>query len=202
LKEVAMSGMLLLMAALSMPWDSKPGDKDAPLSWMTDANEVVIQDHWVGYGPASPVVADYTLRRKDGNFVGGASFSVGGHFKKARKDSCDVEIPAGAAAEFLKSLAGCVSREAEYKPGIHHTDDYPDIRITVKTEGKTATFSSRSQGEFHAPWAVEAGGKTRVVDGDAPGRALKRLEKHLAKGRLEALVKQVVAQPAGGDRMR
>lgn len=172
---------------------------DGTLAWVTGAEEITIEDHWVGYGPASPAMADYNLHREGGDFVGRAAFSVGGHFKKTRKDSCGVRVPADAAARFLRSLAGCPFRDGEYKPGIHHTDDYPDIRITVKADGKNVVFETKSQGEFHAPWALEWGGKVRVVEGDAPGRALKGLRPYLARERFEALVKAVTAEPKGGD---
>lgn len=195
-----MSGMLILVAALSMPWDAKPGDRDASLSWLTGADEIIIDDHWAGYGPASPTMADYKLRRAGGDFIGGASFSAGGHFRpKPRTDSCDVKIPAAAAADFLKRLAGCASRAEAYKPRIHHTDDYPDIQITVKAKGKSAVFKTQSQGEFHAPWAIEHDGKLRVVEGDGPGRALKDLRTHLANDRFRALIETVVAEPKRSD---
>ena len=108
-----------------------------------------------------------------------------------------MRVPADAMAGFLAALAGCSSREAEYKPGIHHTDDYPDVRITVKAAAKSAAFWTKSQGEFHEPWAIEQDGETRVVTGDAPGRALKALEPHLARARFDALVKEVVGGEKG-----
>lgn len=177
------------------------GGSDGGLAWVTDAEGITIEDHWAGYGPASPAMADYALKREAGEFAGKADFSAGGHFRpKAKKDSCDVRVPAAAASDFLKALAECASRDGEYKPGIHHTDDYPNIRITVKAAAKTAIFRTESQGEFHAPWAIEQDGKTRVVEGDAPGRALKALRPHLARERFDALVKEVVSDnKAGGD---
>lgn len=175
-----------------------PGATEGGMAWVTGAEEIKIEDHWVGYGPASPAMADYTLRRDGKDFVGMAAFSAGGHFRpKAKKDSCDVRVPADAMAGFLAALAGCSSREAEYKPGIHHTDDYPDVRITVKAAAKSAAFWTKSQGEFHEPWAIEQDGETRVVTGDAPGRALKALEPHLARTRFDALVKEVVGGEKG-----
>lgn len=169
-------------------------------SWLAGAEDIVIEDHWIGYGPASPAMADYTLRREGGDFVGKAAFSAGGHFRpKAKKDSCEVRVPGAAAAAFLKALAGCASREGEYKPAIDHTDDYPKVRITLSAGERAVVFRSESQGEFHAPWAVEQDGKTRVVDADAPGRALKALEPHLAKERFRALTKEVEGGGKGGD---
>lgn len=182
------------MPAVDIP---APGE----FSWLAAAEEIVIEDHWIGYGPASPAMADYTLRREGGDFVGKAAFSAGGHFRpKAMKDSCEVRVPGAAAAEFLKTLAGCAPREGEYKPAIGHTDDYPKVHIMLRAGERAVVYRSESQGEFHAPWAVEQDGKTRVIDGDAPGRALKALEPHLARERFDALVKQVVGDAkAGGE---
>lgn len=156
------------------------------------ADFVLIQDAWVGYSAASPVVARYELRRtRGGGLSGDAVFSTG---LASRPKRVHVAMKAAIAGTFLEAIGNAELVARRYAPLQNQTDDYPRIEIVVQVpagqvgdRSGLVTLYTESQGEFHAPWAAFVGGNVYVVAGDDVGRALIALDRPLKKGELRRM---------------
>lgn len=156
------------------------------------AELVLIQDVWVGYTPASPIAARYTLRRgRSGGLSGEGVLSTG---LTKRPKRVDVAMKAATASGFLDALADANLVPGAYAPFQDHTDDYPRVEIVVQVPPRQigdrsglALLYTESQGELHAPWAAFVSGAAYVVEGDAIGRALQGLDRTLKKGQLRRM---------------
>ena len=156
---------------------------------------MLIQDAWVGYSAASPVVARYELRRtRGGGLSGDGVLSTG---LAPRPKRVHVAMKAATTIAFLDALASAELVPGRYAPLQDHTDDYPRIEIIVQVPTRQigdrsgiVTLYTESQGEFHAPWAAFVGGNVYVVAGDEVGRALLTLDRALKKAELRRMAER------------
>lgn len=159
------------------------------------AEFVLIQDAWVGYSAASPVVARYELRRtRGGGLSGDGVLSTG---LAPRPKRVHVAMKAATTVTLLEAIANAELVPGRYAPFQDHTDDYPRIEIVVQVPARQigdrsglVTLYTESQGEFHAPWAAFVGGNAYVVAGDEVGRALVALDRALKKGELRRMAER------------
>jgi ankyrin repeat protein len=103
----------------------------------------------------------HTLVLKDGVIAGGA-------------------IPEPLFRQALARLAEARIVPGPYEPYFSHTDDYPDVSITVDAGPDRVRFFTQSQGRGHVPWGVEVDGQTYIVPSISPAEAfgllIERLE--------------------------
>lgn len=156
------------------------------------ADLVLIQDAWVGYSAASPVVARYELRRTRGGGLSGDGVLSTGLAEGAKR--VRVAMKAATTDAFLDAISDAELVPGQYAPFQDHTDDYPRIEIVVRVPTRhvgdrsgLVTLYTESQGESHAPWAAFVGGNVYVVAGDEVGRALVALDRALKKGELRRM---------------
>jgi len=153
---------------------------------------VLIQDVWVGYGPAAPIAARYELRRSRGGGLSGEGELSTGLTRKPKR--VRVAMKAATASAFLDALAGASLGPGPYTSFWDHTDDSPRIEIVVEVptrkigdQSGIALLYTASQGEFHTPWAAFVGGRAYVIAGDEVGRALRALDHPLKKQDLQRM---------------
>jgi hypothetical protein len=76
---------------------------------------------------------------------------------------------------FLETLVSAPLLPGPYRPRMTRTDDYPSIRISIRTGSRELVVSTESQGRDHVPWAATVAGVTYVIPDDTPARALAAL---------------------------
>lgn len=161
------------------------------LSLITTTLAITMRDDWAGLSKASPIRAHYTLNRADdGSFTGLADFSAGDQSGTPVAMTDTITIPAGVMKDFLEKLVAIPLVEGEYTPKVEHTDDYPNIAITVQVSSDTVSYYTQSQGDNHVPWAISLANKTYVVDSPAIADAYALLTPYLKKDVLDKVVQE------------
>jgi hypothetical protein len=146
---------------------------------------VEILDAWAGLSPASPRVAEYQLDRELDCFLGGANFRVGEYPTLAR--TYPVEVPMIVVDRFVRDLESAPRRRGKYRPKITHTDDYPSIRIVLRSDSMRVVYWTMSQGREHVPWARQDGDGVVIIASPAPARAYEQLWEYLHRDKFDAL---------------
>jgi hypothetical protein len=156
------------------------------------AEVVLIQDVWIGYHHASPIAARYALRRGRGGGLSGEGVLSTALTKRPKL--VPVAMKSATASAFLNALASADLVPGAYAPVRDHTDDYPRIEIVVQVPADNIGDRSgilllytESQGDLHVPWAAFVGGAAYVVQDDTIGRALRALDRTLAKPELRRM---------------
>ena len=155
------------------------------LGELTVATAVNIRDDWSGLSLANPVLAHYRLERGSTGLIGTAEFQAGSQPITATEA---VSVPSDVATSFFQKLASAPLKKGDYTPKIEHTDDYPNISITIPVPSGTISFYSQSQGDDHTPWGANIGNNVYTIDAPTVAEALALLEPHLKKDVLERVV--------------
>ena len=156
------------------------------------AQSIAIDDVWNGFNRAAPIEAHYVLQRGADGFRGHGDFSAGrGYPGGPRQGHADIAIPQAVIERFFAALAQASLHPGPYKPKRGHTDDYPDIAITVALDGKEVVFASQSQGKERKPWQVTIDGREYVSESGEPAVALELLQPYLKRDVLNAILEQL-----------
>jgi hypothetical protein len=162
---------------------------------VTAANAVEIQNDWNGYSDITPILRHSKLQLQNGELVGNSHMAVGGYGAAGihQQVTTKVKIPAVVTAQFLEMLAKTPLQNGIYKPNIVRADDYPQIRIVIKSAQQQAIFSSESQGADNIPWKVTVGkvdpGKNYITNSNLPAQALKLLDPYLNNPGIDRIIK-------------
>lgn len=164
------------------------GTADA-LKQLTSTQSITMRDDWAGLSKASPIRAHYTLSRlPDGAMTGLADFAAGEQSGVAITATETITIPAAVVSDFLDRLAAIPLKAGDYVPNSEHTDDYPNIAITIQLSAGTASYYTQSQGDNHVPWAINIANETYVVDSTEIADAYALLTPYLKKDVLDQVV--------------
>lgn len=158
-----------------------------------EASLFVVHDAWVGYGPDAPIVASYRLeRRASGELKGKGTFSVGR--RESRTRSVSVNIPAEAAARFLRAIAAAPLEDVARVPDVRVLDDYRHMelvlyvpRVDFGRPGGTVTLFRPGNGDIDPPWTVSVGGERLWANTTHVERAFKALAPLLRREVLEKM---------------
>ena len=187
--------LLLLMAACDLnPAPATPTPAPTPdpladaLSRIPNARSVKIRDDWTGLSPAAPILAHYLLDRTAEGLAGTAEFAAGEYRGTPITATETITIPEDVMQDFLARLAAVPLEEGTYTPKIEHTDDYPNISITVEIPADIISFYTQSQGEDHTPWGATIANKEYVVETPEIAEALRLLEPYLKRDALEQVI--------------
>lgn len=181
-KSKRLSGIRLGIVALVLAPHTLTGQEPEPreaLRALSEVAELEIAIGWIGLSPASPQQAEFALRTVDGALRGTGRFVVGSEGAGQLSDSVEIRIPGAAARSFFEELAALEPQPGQYVPRIEHTDDYPSLSIVAETAGGTVQIYSGSQGAGHAPWGLNYGSGSYVIDSAGPDRALDHLRPYL-----------------------
>jgi hypothetical protein len=147
---------------------------------------ITIADDWIGFSPLAPIEAHYRLEPSTDGFSGMAEFSVAA-YTEAMTRTAPISVPLAVIEELLALLESTPLEKGEYKRLFSHTDDFPNIIITIEGRDGDLVFASKSQGSRHIPWLVVVGRKDYVTYADTPVQALELLDPYLARDVQEAL---------------
>jgi hypothetical protein len=171
---------------LNPPAQSQQPRSLPSLAIVQQGDTVEIQNDWNGYSDITPILRHYKLRRQQQQLVGNAHIAIGGYGAAGIRQQATTKttIPAPVTVNFLATLAKTPIKLGVYKPRRDRSDDYPRIKITVRSKQQQTIFSSESQGGGAVPWRVTVGGgKNAMVyisNSDTPDRALKLLNPYLS----------------------
>jgi ankyrin repeat protein len=93
----------------------------------------------------------------------------------------EIVIPPPIMELFLRTLSESPLLERQYEPAAVVAGDYPATTLDLRTETEEVIFFSRPQGDRHAPWRAESGGRVYVVPDDSPLRGLEILDPFLGR---------------------
>lgn len=159
---------------------------------LAHAQSIAIDDVWNGFNRAAPIEAHYKLQRGADGFRGEADFSAGRGYPGGPKHvPADIAIPQPAIDKFFAALAQAPLHAGPYTPKRGHTDDYPDMTITLSVDGRDVVFSSQSQGKERNPWHVTIAGREYVSESGQPAAALDRLAPYLKRSVLNKLLEEL-----------
>ena len=184
---------LLLLAACDLsgaPATPTPDPLIQALARVPNARSVKIRDDWAGLSPAAPILAHYLLDRTADGLAGIADFSVGEYAGTPITTAVTIAIPENVVNDFLARLAAVPLKEGTYTPRIEHTDDYPNISVTIDVSGDVISFYTQSQGTDHTPWAASINNKEYVIETAEIAEALRLLDPYLEDDVLERLVEE------------
>jgi hypothetical protein len=166
------------------------------LAMVMEGKTIEIQNDWNGYSDITPIIRRYKLQLQNGELVGNSHIAVGGYGAAGihQQATTKVKIPAVVTAQFLATLAKTPLKAGIYQPNIVRVDDYPHIRIVIKSAKQQAIFSSESQGDNNVPWKVTVGTEdprnNYITSSDLPAQALKLLNPYLDNPGIDAIVKR------------
>ncbi len=155
------------------------------LSEIPAAPAINIRDDWAGLSKSSPQLAHYLLDRTVDGLTGTAEFSAG---TEPVTTTAEITIPESVVQDFLGKLAAVPLKEGIYTPKIDHTDDSPNISITIQVDSGIVSFYSQSQGDDHLPWGASIANKIYVIDTPDVAQALALLEPYLKKDVLQQVI--------------
>ncbi len=164
------------------------------LAMVMEGKTVEIQNDWNGYSDITPILRHYKLQLQNGELVGNSHIAVGGYGAAGihQQVTTKVKIPAVVTAQFFATLAKTPLKAGIYQPSIVRADDYPHIKIVIKSAQAQAIFSSESQGDNHTPWKVFVGADPRknyITSSDLPAQALKLLNPYLDNPGIDRIIK-------------
>jgi hypothetical protein len=166
------------------------------LAMVMEGQTVEIKNDWNGYSDITPILRRHKLQLQNGELVGNSYIAVGGYGAAGirQQATTKVKIPAAVTAQFLATLAKTPLKTGIYKPKIVRVDDYPHIKIVIKSPQQQAIFSSDSQGTNNIPWKVTVGTadpiQNYITSSDLPAQALKLLNPYLDNPGIAAIIKR------------
>lgn len=189
-------GLVLATAPLAMAAAAAAGSGPVAvrsvLPELDRTQSFTIDEVWNGFTRVAPIESHYALQRSADGFAGHVEFSAGGGFPGGpTRAAADVAVPQAVIDAFLRALAEAPIRPGSYVPKRGHSDDYPDLTITVDVGGVPAIFASQSQGKQRAPWALRFGGREFVSDSAALATALALLDPYLERDVRARLIEKV-----------
>jgi hypothetical protein len=167
-----------------------------PLTTVMQAQTVEIYNDWNGYSDITPVLRHYKLRVAQQQLVGNAYIAVGGYGAGGvhQQQTTRLAIPAAVTTKFLAMLAKTPLQVGAYKPTIARTEDYPSIKIQLKSDRQQVIFSSQSQSHNYVPWKVSiirANSTTEYISNSPlPAHALRLLDPYVARHGIEKLIQR------------
>lgn len=198
-----LSSLLLLLscsgcaqAPLAPVAQSQPLATPPPLTTVMQAQVVEIHNDWNGYSDITPILRHYKLRIEQQKLVGNAHIAVGGYGAAGvhQQQTTRLAIPAAVTTKFLAMLAKTPLQVGTYKPTIGRTDDYPSIKIQLKTDRQAVIFSSQSQANNYVPWKVsvtKANITTEYISNSPlPAQALRLLDPYVARHGVEKIIQR------------
>jgi hypothetical protein len=188
---VMLSLLLLVACDLSgAPATPTPDPLVQALARIPSARSVKIRDDWAGLSPAAPILAHYLLDRTADGLAGTAEFAVGESRGAPITTTVTIGIPEDVVKDFLAKVAAAPLKEGTYTPKIEHTDDYPNISVTIDVSGDVLSFYTQSQGMDHTPWAATINNKEYVIETAEIAEALRLLTPYLEGAVLDRLVEE------------
>jgi hypothetical protein len=163
---------------------------------LQQALQVEIANDWNGYSDITPVLRHSKLRLERQQLVGNAYIAIGGYGAAGihQQHTTKVKIPVAITTKFLATLAKTPLQIGAYQPKIQWVDDYPSIKIQVKTNHQQVIFSSRSQGRDHVPWQItiiQADKTTAYISNSAaPAQALQLLAPYLDRPGIDQIIER------------
>jgi hypothetical protein len=159
---------------------------------------VEIKNDWNGYSDITPITRHYRFNKTGETLNGNGNFAVGGHggYNIRQEYSKKITIPAALTQEFFQKLGESpLVMSRKYKPKFVRRDDFPNISIYLKTADREVTFTSRSQGDHHAPWQVRIK-KNKVTEyyvtnSPVPGVALDLIKTHIDHPGLDVAINKL-----------
>jgi ankyrin repeat protein len=148
----------------------------ALLGHLLSADAIDVRDRWNGMGRPRDRRVQLS-RDADGGFSG---VETTGERERARNPGTTtterrtIRLTKEQARLFLETLVGSAAVGGTYRPRMT-LDNYPHLEIEIRAAAGSSTFSTRSVGADHTPWALDTGGRTLVVPSSHPGRALRFL---------------------------
>lgn len=171
---------LLLLAACDLSSVPTPVPTPDPLAealaQLPNADSFNIRDDWAGLALTSPILAHYRLERAPSGMTGVAEFSAGQQPITATEA---ITVPKDVIDSFLSKLASAPLKAGDYTPDISHTDDYPNLSITIQVTSGIVSYYSQSQGEDHLPWGASIGNTVYTIDTKTISEALALLKPYL-----------------------
>ena len=157
--------------------------------YFSNVDEIIINDQWTGFSSTGCYKSHCRLKKDQNRFIGKAAFSVGWH--DPMRSNVPLEVPVKKIHVFLDLLACSVLKSGRYTPYLDHTDDYPEVTISLRAGGlQAARFYSASQGQDRAPWKVTVNRHSYVVTSPFPGMGLEILSENLRQDVLRSLLKR------------
>jgi hypothetical protein len=166
------------------------------LTSLQQATQVEIANDWNGYSDITPVLRHSKLRLESKQLVGNAYIAIGGYGAAGihQQTTKKVKIPVATTTKFLATLAKTPLQTGAYQPKIQWVDDYPSIKIQIKTNDQQVIFSSRSQGRDHIPWQItiiQANKTTEYISNSAfPAQALHVLAPYIDRPGIEPIIER------------
>ena len=159
------------ISAITLSPESRtdPASSTALLGRLMDASTFRIDARLSGASeePEEPA-EQYLLRRTQGGF-------------RLESGAGKIVIPPPIMELFLRTLSESPLLERQYEPLAVAAGDYPATTLDLRTETDEVIFFSRPEGDRHAPWRAESGGKVYVVPDDSPLRGLEILDPFLER---------------------
>lgn len=161
------------MMAACAPAASRASSDALPAGF--DVQTVEIRYHWLGLSVNSPVDALVRLERQGSGytFTGTSEMALGRDDGRKKAGPLPITVPDSAMRAFLRELASAPRRPGEYEPIYNHTDDYPELTITLRSGAGVVEFFTSSQ--LDRPWRVTMGGQRYVSDSAVPDKAQRHL---------------------------
>ncbi len=190
--------LLLLCVGCNNQSSSEPlvQHSQANLASVLQARQVEIANDWNGYSDITPVLRHSKLRLEQQQLVGNAYIAIGGYGAAGihQQNTTKVKIPVAITAKFLAALAKTPLQIGAYQPKLQWVDDYPSIKIQIRTDRQQVIFSSRSQGRDHTPWQIkiiQADKTTEYISNSAfPAQALLILAPYLDRPGIESIIER------------
>jgi len=150
-----------LLAAVSMAACVPAASRNAasrPLPPGFDARTVELRYYWVGMPGSREVDQTIRLERQGDTytFTGTVELQVGG----TKAGPLPVTVPDSAMLAFLRTLASARRRQGVYHTIYTHTDDYPEVTMTLRSDAGVVEFFSNSHSREN--WRVTIGGQQYV----------------------------------------
>lgn len=130
-----------------------------------DTNRILVHDTWVGM--MGSLGASHDLAKTPEGAFRGPSRLRG---RDVSRD-VDAELSPALVRDALARMADVDCHLGNYTPNLDHTDDYPNLQITLVVDpgpdtdfrGGTLTLATESQHRHRIPWGVTVGGVAYTV---------------------------------------
>lgn len=155
------------------------------------AKRVTIVRSWSGLNPIAPIRSRYDLMRDEQGALTGSGYLSNAIIAERL---VPVMIAPETTDAFLAALGSTVLTRGFYKPTCTHTDDFPELTVTLSSEAEKpikdddcVVMRTESQGTYHAPWAVRVFGDEYIALGEEIGRALLAIDDELGEDSLRVM---------------
>jgi hypothetical protein len=129
-----------------------------------DARTVELRSTWTGGAGAPPVAWAVLLERQGSTytFTGTTEMSVGA----TKAGPLPITVPDSVMRGFLRTLASTPWRPGVYATIHSHTDDYPSITMTLRSDAGVVEIFSDSHSRQN--WRITIGGRQHVSNSPVP----------------------------------